>query len=205
MPASTAPIPFPEVLQCWRRQIGRVAHATDRRGVRPFLIVSYRLRGPLAQSASVDLRQSTLVALFDERLASGRLATRLVGVSGNLAADRLRFGGAELIRFDKDLRLYPAPGGPGPRLDPQQGQLLAWALQLDRYLERCARYPYYPRRRVPHLPQLASERASDGATLVDFCGVHKRQVITYSSVDDLRGRAGSTDFDFYSTRYSRAH
>lgn len=42
-------------------------------------------------------------------------------------------------------------GGRGPRLDTNDREFLAFALQLERYLERCARHPFMPRRKTPRL------------------------------------------------------
>jgi len=161
------------------------------------------IRGKPRQWPLVDLRHITLVALFDEQLASGRLATRLVGVSGRLTDMGLEFGGPEHCRFDKDLGLRPIVGGRGASFDPARGDLLAFALQLDRFLERCARYPYYPRRRLPKLPTLVPGTSHGPATLLDFSLVRKRQVIACGAPENLRGTQGMTSFDFYNTRFQR--
>lgn len=187
----------------WRRQVGRSGGRTSPVAVRPFAIVSYSFRRKPRQWPLVDLRDVTLLALFDEQQPSGRLATRLVGISGHLINQGLDFGGPEHCRFDKDLRLRPVAGGRGASFDPARGELLAVALQLDRYLERYARYPYFPRRSIPKLPALVSSEHQGRATLVDFSWVRKRQVITYASPDNLRGISGNTSFDFYHTRFQR--
>jgi len=159
------------------------------------------LRRRLRASQRTKLRNLTLVALFDEQLPSGRIATRLVGVGGKLGPEGLEFGGPELTRFDKDLRMPPVVGGPGRRFDLARGSLLAFALQLDRYLGRCARYPFYPRRQLPRLPAVLPAEA--GRSLeVDLAAVCKRQVVSIASPQDLIGVSGSTWFDFVRTRFS---
>ena len=200
---STASAPSPlELMQAWRRQLGQRARVAERHGPRPFAVVGYRVRGPVIDGC-VPLRQLTLVALFDELAPSGTLITRLVGVAGNVTAEGVCFGGPALSRFDKDLRLAPATGGRGPRLDTNDGEFLSFALQLERYLERCARHPYVPRRRIPRLPVRPAEGLAPGdAGLVELTSLPKRQVLPLSSPrDDLCGRFGTTEFDFYNTRF----
>ena len=200
---STASAPSPlELMQAWRRQLGQRARAAERHGPRPFAVVGYRVRGPVIDGC-VPLRQLTLVALFDELAPAGTLTTRLVGVAGNVTAAGVRFGGPMLSRFDKDLRLAPAAGGRGSRLDTNDGGFLSFALQLERYLERCARHPFMPRRTTPRLPELTADGvAGDGEYLVDLTTLPKRQVLAIDNpATDLRGRCGSTEFDFYHTRF----
>jgi hypothetical protein len=191
-----------EVMQAWRRQLGQRARTAERLGPRPFAIVGYRTRGLLVDGC-VPLKNLTLVALFDELSGDGALTTRLVGVAGSIVAGVLRFGGVELTRFEKDLRLAPAVGGRGARLDAADGELLSFALQLERYLERCARHPYVPRRRVPNLPVLPDGDAPlDDSCLVELAALLKRQVLAVNSPrGDLRGRFGTTEFDFHQTRF----
>ncbi len=189
-----------ELMQAWRRQLGQRARVAERHGPRPFAVVGYRARGPLIDGC-VPLRNLTLVALFDELAPAGTLATRLVGVAGNVNADGVCFGGPSHSRFDKDLRLAPATGGRGPRLDTNDGEFLSFALQLERYLERCARHPFMPRRTTPRLPVLSIDGvAVDGKHLIDLTTLPKRQVLAIDSpATDLRGRFGTTVFDFYNT------
>ena len=195
-------IPRRESMELWRRQIGHRHHIAAERGPRPFAIVSYLVRGPLLDERHVDLRRLMLVALFDERLEGGSLATRLVGVSGSVGPDGLCFGGSGLSRLDKDLRLAPAAGGRGPRFDAVDGELLTFALTLERYLERCARHPYFPRRRTPRLPLTLTGNGPPGAYLVDLTTLPKRQVVTLvSPASELCGCYGTTAFDFYHTRF----
>ena len=196
MPSST------EFMQAWRRQLGQRARLAERIGPRPFAVVSYRARGPVI-GGHVTLRHLTLVAMFDERLESGELATRLVGVAGTVEADGVRFGGPTLSRFDKNLRLAPAAGGRGARLDAADADLLSFALQLERFLERCARHPYVPRFRVPRFPIVPVGRVPPGDSYrVELASLPKRQVMALDDPrTDLRGRFGSTVFDFYNTRF----
>jgi hypothetical protein len=196
MPSST------ELMQAWRRQLGQRARLADRNGPRPFAVVSYRVRGRVI-GGHVTLRQLTLVALFDERLESGELATRLVGVTGTIEADGVRFGGPALSRFDKNLWLAPAAGGRGARLDAADAEFLSFSLQLERFLERCARHPYVPRCRVPRFPVVPVGGVPPGDSCrVELASLPKRQVMALDAPrTDLRGRFGSTVFDFYNTRF----
>lgn len=191
-----------ELMQAWRRQLGQRTRTAERLGPRPFAILGYRVRGPLVDGC-VPLKNLTLVALFDELSSDGVLTTRLVGVYGSIVVGTLRFGGPDLTRFEKDLRLAPAAGGRGARLDTADGEFLSYALQLERYLERCARHPYVPRRRVPNLPVLPERGATlDDSCLVELAALPKRQVLALNSPRaDLRGRCGATEFDFHQTRF----
>lgn len=200
---STASAPSPlELMQAWRRQLGQRARVAERHGPRPFAVIGYRVRGPVTDGC-VPLRQLTHVALFDELTPAGTLATRLVGAAGVVTAAGVRFGGPTLSRFDKDLRLAPAAGGRGPRLDTTDGEFLSFALQLERYLQRCARHPFMPRRMTPRLPVLPTDGVPlDGEYLVDLTTLPKRQVLAIDNpATDLRGRFGTTEFDFYHTRF----
>lgn len=183
-------------MDTWRRQIGHRHRLAAERGPRPFAVISYRVRGRPVDDRYVPLRHLTLVALYDERTPDGELATRLVGVGGLIDGVALRFGGPALSRFDKNLRMPPQAGGRGPRLDAADDEFLSFALSLERYLERCARHPYVPRRRLPRLPSVTT----DG--LIDLSHLPKRQVILLDSpAHDLCGCVGSTTFDFYHTRF----
>ena len=197
---STVALSSTELMQAWRRQLGQRARVAERHGPRPFAVVGYRARGPVIDGC-IPLRHLTLVALFDELAPTGTLMTRLVGVAGNVTTAGIRFGGPALSRFDKDLRLAPAVGGRGPRLDTTDGEFLSFALQLERYLERCARHPFMPRRTTPRLPVLSIDGvAVDGKHLIDLTTLPKRQVLAIDSpATDLRGRFGTTVFDFYNT------
>jgi hypothetical protein len=196
MPSST------EFMQAWRRQLGQRARLAERIGPRPFAVVSYRVGGPVI-GGHITLRHLTLVALFDERLESGALATRLVGVAGTVEADGVRFGGPAFSRFDKNLRLAPAAGGRGARLDAADAEFLSFALQLERFLERCSRHPYVPRCRIPRLPVLSVNGVAPGDSCrVELALLPKRQVMALDYPrTDLCGRFGSTVFDFYNTRF----
>lgn len=186
----------------WRRQIGHRHALADERGPRPFAVLSYRVRGELVDARYIPLRRLMLVAVFDHRLDDGRLATRLVGVAAAIDPDGLCLGGVRLARIDKDLRLAPVRGGPGPRLDSANGEFFAFALSLERYLERCARHPYMQRARGPRLPMLEAGATADLTSLVDVTTLPKRQVVRFDAPEqDLVGRVGSTAFDFVNTRF----
>ena len=189
----------------WRRQIGHRHALAVQRGPRPFAIVSYRVHGALVEDRYVPLRRLTLVALYDDRQEDGSLATRLVGVAASVGVDGLCFGGIALSRFDKNLRLGPARGRVGARLDAGDEEFFDFALSLERYLERCARHPFMPRARVPRLPTLESGRAVTDTSLVDVTTLPKRQVLRLDAPrQDLVGRVGTTVFDFVNTRFRAA-
>lgn len=206
MTTAVISLPFHDGMHAWRRQIGQRHEVAAERGPRPFAVIGYRAPAPLLEERYVQLRRLTLVALYDQRQEDGSLATRLVGVAPAVGPDGLRFGGVRLSRFDKDLRLAPARGRGGARLDAADEEFMEFALSLERYLQRCARHPYMPRRRVPRLPTLDSDLAANGATLVDVTTVPKRQVLRLDAPEqDLIGRVGTTAFDFVNTRFRVAH
>jgi hypothetical protein len=189
-------------MHAWRRQIGHRHLLAERRGPRPFAVVSYLVRGRLLDDRYVPLRHLTVVALFDEQAPSGELLTRLVGISGHADPIGLCFGGPDQTRFDKNLRLAPCQGRGGARLDTADAEFFEFALSLERYLERCARHPFMPRRRVPRLPTLGTDGDDTGPCLVDVTTLPKRQVIELDSpARDLVGRSGTTTFDFFHTRF----
>ncbi len=202
---NTAPPPFTDLMHEWRRQIGYRYTLAGERGPRPFAVLGYLVRGPLVEGRYVSLRHLTLVALFDHQLEDGRLATRLVGVAGVAKVDGLSFGGREHARFDKNLRLAPVRGSSGARLSTTNGSFFEFALALERYLERCSRHPYMPRRSIPQLPVLAESGPMCPSPLVDLKCIPKRQVISLASpTHDLVGRAGATEYDLVNTRFRLA-
>jgi hypothetical protein len=191
-----------DLMHAWRRQIGHRHTLAGERGPRPFAVVGHRIRGPLVDDRYVLLRHLTLTALFDQRLDTGELATRLVGVGGMVTADGLRFGGPDLSRFDKDLRLAPATGRHGARLDAADGEFFEYALALERFLERCAHHPFMPRRAVPRLPVVEFGAEAKNVCFIDVSTLPKRQVIPLDSPErDLVGRSGTTAFDLMNTRF----
>lgn len=191
-----------ESMQLWRRQVGRRERAASTRGPRPFAVLGYRLPGVAVASSLAELRRLTLVALYDAYDDQGKLQTRVVGVGGAMDGEGLRFGGVDLARFDKDLRLAPTAGGRGLRFDAADGELLIFSLGLERHLERCSRYPHAPRRRSPQLPSPAAVEGAAGLTLVDLTSIPKRQVLKFdSAARDLVGRVGAILFDFANTRF----
>ncbi len=201
-----SPVSLGDRMQLWRRQIGHRHVLAAERGPRPFTVIGYRIRGELVEDRYVPLRRLTLTALFDERLETGELVTRLVGVSGQVAAAGIQFGGPTLSRFDKDLRLAPAGSRSGARLDVTDEEFFEYALSLERFLERCARHPFMPRRLQPRMPVLESGATATDDCLVDASTLPKRQVITLRSPEqDLVGRCGTTTFDFVNTRFRVAH
>ena len=186
----------------WRRQIGHRHTLAAERGPRPFAVIGFRVQGALIEDRYAPLRRLTLVGLFDHQQGDGRLATRLVGAAVHVEPQGLSIGGVEHTRFDKDLRLAPACGRVGARLDAADAEFFEFALSLERFLERCARHPYMPRARVPRLPTLEPGAAADETSLVDVTTLPKRQVLRLSTPEkDLVGRVGTTLFDFVNTRF----
>ncbi|HEX3870798.1 MAG TPA: hypothetical protein VHV77_10200 [Pirellulales bacterium] len=113
--------------------------------------------------------------------------THVVGVSGIAAARGLRFGGPELLRFNKNLRLPPTKGGSGLRFDAAEVERLSFALMLESHLERCSRYPYVPRRRAPLLPTPVAKGRRQG--LMDLSSMPLRAG-SYSTPFTGAGRKG---------------
>ena len=186
----------------WRRQIGQRHGLAEARGPRPFAVFSYQLRGTVVDVRRLPPRQLTVLALFDERLDDDRLVTRFVGAAVDVDEFGLRIGGVERTRFDKDLRLAPCFGRGGMRLDAADGPLFDLALGLERYLERCSRHPYMPRRPMPRWPSWSAGSAAGGPPTIDLTTLPKRQVVTLASpARDLVGQAGFVAFDFVNTRF----
>lgn len=187
----------------WRKQIGFRHELAARRGPRPFAVLPYLARGPVIADRYLELRNLHLVAHYDQTLPDGELATRLVGVACRKEADELHVGGPDLTKFDKDLRLAPAAGRRGARLDAADGEFFDFALSLERALERFARHPYAPRRRVPRLPDVTTD--ARGRFTVDLSALPKRQVRAIDAPErDLVGRAGTSWFDYVNTRIRAA-
>lgn len=185
----------------WRRQIGFRHEVSTRRGPRPFAVLSYLIRGPVVAGRYLELRHLRLVAVFDQALPEGELATRLVGVACRYEGDELHIGGPDLSKFDKNLRMAPAAGRGGVRLDAADDEFFDFALALERALERFSRHPYAPRRRVPRLPEVTTD--ARGRCVVDLSALPKRQVLAVDAPErDLVGRAGTNRFDFVNSRFA---
>jgi hypothetical protein len=90
----------------------------------------------------------------------------LAGYSSTRIPWGVRFGGAEQCRFFKNLSLQPVPGARGCRLDLASEELLVLGLQLDRELDRHARYRQRQAREHVQLPKLwAGFRPADAASI----------------------------------------
>ncbi len=110
-------------------------------------------------------------------------------MTGDIKEEGLSFGGIELARFDKNLRLGPVCGRGGARLSTADGSFFEFALSLERSLERCAGHPYMPRRAAPQFPVLGIIGAPRNSLLVDLKCLPKRQVIRLTSpAHDLEGQ-----------------
>ena len=231
------PVRFPggghaaaQVLQRWRRQIAGRVELAERRGVRPFALVGYRVHGAVAVPL-VPLERLSFVALFDERDHDDRLSTRLVGVRTRFESGTLTIGGPQLTLFDKDVRSPPAAGN-GRRLDVRDAELCELALGWEQHLERVNRHAHYPRRGalrwptwwcdVGAVPASVTSRICKGVVMVplatvierglsvrrlfaDVAGVPKRQVVAGNVPQCLlQGTSGPLKFDLVHTRFRRA-
>jgi len=219
-----------EVLQRWRRQIAGRIELAERRGVRPFALLGYRVHGSASESL-VPLERLSFVALFDERDGDDRLLTRLVGVRGRFDSGKLTVGGSELTLFDKDVRSPPG-SGQGRRLDTRDAELCELALGWEQHLERVNRHAHYPRRSalrwptwwcdVGMIPADVASRTSNGVVIIslataiehgfsvrrifaDITGLPKRQVVVCDVPQRLLlGTSGPLKFDLVHTRFRRA-
>lgn len=219
-----------QILQRWRRQIAGRLELAERRGIRPFALVGYRVHG-VEVGPLVPLERLSFVALYDERDDDDRLLTRLVGVRSRFESGDLLVGGPGLTLFDKNVRSPPGAGR-GRQLDARDTELCDLALGWEQHLERVNRHPHYPRRgtlrwpewwcEVGSLPAGIGSRNAQGAPLVpvdtavalelsirrvfvDLTGSPKRQVVRCDDPQRaLQGACGSCTFDFVHTRFRRA-
>lgn len=219
-----------QILQRWRRQIAGRKELAERRGIRPFALVGYRVQG-VEFGPLVPLERLSFVALYDERADDDRLHTCLVGVRPRIESGKLTIGGPELSLFDKDVRSPPG-NGRGRQLDAGDVELCELALGWEQHLERVNRHPHYPRRNTLRWPawwcdvnSLAAgveSRNHNGVDLIafdtaitlsipmrrifaDLTGLPKRQVIACDAPQRaLQGSSGPLTFDFLHTRFRRA-
>ena len=148
----------PTPLDHWRQRFGG-----RRRGSqpRPLAALSYLANGPVLDGL-IEVENLTIIILYDEPVRPGQRAVRLAGFSGSRVPWGVRFGGPENSRFYKDLSLQPVHAARGYRLDLARPELLELGLQLDRELDRCARYQQRPVRKHLRLPKLwAAFRPAD--------------------------------------------
>ena len=146
-------------LDQWRQHLGGRHRRVQ---PRPLAAMGYLVNGP-AIDGLVAIENLILVLLYDDLIRPGHCALRLVGYSGSRIPWGVRFGGR--ARFLKDLMLQPVPAGQGYRLDLADEDLLALGLQLNRDLDRQARFNLQVRER-PSLPKLwAGFRPDDAATI----------------------------------------
>ena len=229
-PAPPAPTLRSDVTQRWRRQVGCRLRLSERRGPRPLALVGYQIRGSSADGL-VPLDCLRFFSVFDEDSSDDRLATRLLGFRGHLTLGGIQFGGASGSLIDKDLRLPPARGGNGCRLDAAETGLVEAAFGWERHLERCGRHEHFPRRATLRFPDWwcavkdsvgdVPSRVRQGRMLVelgpalersftvetvfaDLQHVPKRQVVACHDPERLLcGTSGLTTFDLYHSRFRR--
>lgn len=142
----------PAILSLWRRHFGSQFRRRCRRCPRPMAALVYYPRGPVIDGL-IDLRRLEIWILHDVPSSSRTIRHRLACYRAVPIRWGVLLGGAAQIRFEKDLALVPGLSSPGRRLSTVNERLITWALQLDRYLERHARYPYFPRCNTPRMPQ----------------------------------------------------
>jgi hypothetical protein len=149
-------------LDQWRQRLGGRRRRTQPQSL---AATGYLINGPVLDSL-IEVENLTIVILWDEEIRPGHCALRLAGYAGNRVPWGVRFGGTDNCQFYKDLLLQPVAGARGYRLDLANPELLELGLQLDRELERHARFR---RRHVhPHLrlPKLwAAFRPTDAAAI----------------------------------------
>jgi hypothetical protein len=114
----------------------------------------------------IEIEKLTVVLLYDAVVRPGHCALRLAGFSVSRIPWGICFGGPGNCMFLKDLRLQPVPQGRGYRLDLADTELLTLGLQLERELDRQARYRQGQVQNVIRLPRLwAGFRATDVQTI----------------------------------------
>jgi hypothetical protein len=151
------------LLDLWRQRLGgrRHRHAHSQQ----LAALGYLANGPVIDGL-IEVEKLCMVILYTEWLRSGHHALRLAGYSGNRIPWGVRFGGAENCKFFKDLLLQPVPAARGYRLGLASHELLVLGLQLDRELDRHARYRQCQVRKHLQLPKLWSAfQPSDEANI----------------------------------------
>ena len=150
----------PTPLDAWRRRFGGKRCRADSRHL---AALSCLVSGP-AIDGLIEVEKLTMVLLYDAVIRPDHYALRLAGYSASRIPWGVRFGGSENCQFFKDLLLQPVPQGPGYRLDLADTELLALGLQLERELDRHARYRQRQVRNALRLPKLwAGFRAEERA------------------------------------------
>jgi hypothetical protein len=152
----------PTPLDAWRRRFGGKGRRADSR---PLAALGCLASGP-ALDGLVEVEKLTMVLLYDAVIRPGHYALRLAGYSVSRIPWGVRFGGSENCQFFKDLLLQPVPGAWGCRLDLADTELLALGLQLERELDRHARFCQQGVREQVCLPKLwAAFRPADATTI----------------------------------------
>jgi hypothetical protein len=149
--ASPARADWP-LLQQWRRQIGHPLHREAVRDPRELAALAYIVQGSTADGLA-DLWRLTTCVLHDVRDPPDRLAIRFAGYRARMFPGGISIGGAEQIRFEKDLALRPDHRDRGRQFRWHRNELLRLALQMERRLARHARFPFCPRSDRPHFPR----------------------------------------------------
>ncbi len=159
----------PGLKQCWRQQVASQQRRRVAQGPRPLAAVTYLVRRS-AHEGLVDIRDLTVVIMYDDKRHDGSVAIRCAGYSASGIPWGLKIGGADACKFDKDLTVAPAPAAKDRRFDTSNGELLSLALSCDQQLERHGRYPHFPRRLQPRWPKLWAGFAAETASQIELAG-----------------------------------
>jgi hypothetical protein len=154
--------PRRELVSVWHRQIGRQRSQRLHHGPRPFAALFIHFRGKPTHGL-IELSRLRLDLLHDLRSGDGPVAHRLVRCTAGLVADGIKFGGSTRIQFEKYVNLMPGRRS-WRRIASTDTKLLRTALEIDKYLERHSRFPYYPRHTEPRLPRLWVSLTNDHPT-----------------------------------------
>lgn len=158
----------------WRELMAKRL-ATQRRDPRPFAALSFLCRGR-PQRGLVPLRRVTAVVAHDVRVPRRVVPKlRLAGYGARITQSGIVWGGPHAHRFEKNLSLCPQDGAGGPRLSLRQLELLDVGFRLGRRLAYAQRYPAYPCRDVPELPQVWAGLCDDGRVGPDQLHIAGRQ------------------------------
>jgi hypothetical protein len=164
----------PALLSQWGKQIGGQGRRRSRRGPRPFAALTfYTCRAPV--DGLVELRHFRLCLLQDISIASSFVGHRLAIYRAKRIPWGVLLGGAAQICCEKDLGLMPGRSSQWRRIAGNDRDLLTLGLHLDDYLERHSRYPFFPRRNAPRLPQFWAVLDSlvprgEGPEFEAYCG-----------------------------------
>jgi hypothetical protein len=145
--------PTNEMRRKWRKQL--LAHCNPHHvaAKKGFVALTF-VDQANTSSEFVDINNVLVALVYEDDAHPGyRRSLRLSGYGVRRVPGGVLWGSAKNCRIYKELTLEPQHGARGQRLDLNQRELLALALQLDRRLTRAARYPAapWPGFRLPQL------------------------------------------------------